>query len=90
MGSKPLGQLEIDEHAAEAGIVTRLEAFVDTIEGFAVSDKAAKGRSKDIYRGATALISTGKTLIIPRMAPHADVIAATMQAFGVEAILCRA
>ena len=86
MGSKPLGQLEIDEHAAEAGIVTRLEAFVDTIEGFAASDKAARGRSKDIYRGATALISTGKTLIIPRMAPHADVIAAAMQAFGVEAI----
>ena len=33
MGGKPLGQLEIDEHAAEAGIVTRLEAFVDTIRG---------------------------------------------------------
>ncbi|MDM7999391.1 MAG: acyl-CoA dehydratase activase, partial [Dehalococcoidia bacterium] len=28
MGDKPLGQLEIDEYAAEAGIVTRLEAFV--------------------------------------------------------------
>ncbi len=37
MGGKPLGQLEIDEHAAEAGIVTRLEAFVDTIKGFAHS-----------------------------------------------------
>jgi len=34
MGNKPLGQLEIDEHAAEAGVVTRLEAFVDTIVGF--------------------------------------------------------
>jgi predicted CoA-substrate-specific enzyme activase len=86
MGGKPLGQLEIDEHAAEAGIVTRLEAFVDTIKGFAASDRTAKGRSPDIYRGATALVSTGKTLIIPRMAPHADVIAATMEAFGVQAI----
>ena len=27
MGGKPLGQLEIDEHAAEAGIVTRLGSF---------------------------------------------------------------
>jgi predicted CoA-substrate-specific enzyme activase len=86
MGGKPLGQLEIDEHAAEAGIVTRLEAFVDTIKGFAASENAPRGRAKDIYRGATTLVSTGKTLIIPRMAPHADVIAATMQAFGVEAI----
>jgi predicted nucleotide-binding protein (sugar kinase/HSP70/actin superfamily) len=30
---KPLGHLELDEHAAEAGLVTRLEAFVDTITG---------------------------------------------------------
>ena len=33
-----MGQLEIDEHAAEAGLVTRLEAFVDTIKGYAGSD----------------------------------------------------
>ncbi len=85
MGSKPLGQLEIDEHAAEAGIVTRLEAFVDTIEGFARSGKLEQ-RTKDIYRGTTTLINQNKTLIIPRMAPHADVIAATMEAFGVRAI----
>ncbi|OGO38355.1 MAG: hypothetical protein A2147_05145, partial [Chloroflexi bacterium RBG_16_57_8] len=86
MGGKPLGQLEIDEHAAEAGIVTRLEAFVDTIKGFARSDKAVAGRTKDIYRGASSLVNTGKTLIIPRMAPHADVIAAAMEAFGVKAV----
>ena len=86
MGGKPLGQLEIDEHAAEAGLVTRLEAFVDTIEGFARSHKVAEDRTKDIYRGASAIVSTGKTLIIPRMAPHADAVAAAMQAYGVNAI----
>jgi predicted CoA-substrate-specific enzyme activase len=86
MGSKPLGQLEIDEHAAEAGIVTRLEAFIDTIQGFARSTKIDQVSPKDIYRGTSALVSLGKTLIIPRMAPHADVIAAAMQAYGVKAI----
>ena len=34
-----MGQLEIDEHAAEAGLVTRLEAFVDTIKGYTKSGK---------------------------------------------------
>lgn len=86
MGDKPLGQLEIDEHAAEAGIVTRLEAFVDTIQGFARSGKSEVVQPEDIYRGTTALITQGKTLIIPRMAPHADVIAAAMAAWGVTAI----
>jgi predicted CoA-substrate-specific enzyme activase len=86
MGGKPLGQLEIDEHAAEAGIVTRLEAFVDTITGYARSGRQTDGATKDVYRGATSAVSLGKTLIIPRMAPHADVVAAAMEAFGVNAI----
>ncbi len=43
-------------------------------------------QAKDIYRGTTAIVSVGKTLIIPRMAPHADVIAAAMEAFGVKAV----
>jgi predicted CoA-substrate-specific enzyme activase len=86
MGNKPLGQLEIDEHAAEAGIVTRLEAFVDTIQGFAASARDSGTIPGKVYRGASAGVSKGKTLIIPRMAPHADVIAAAMQASGVDAI----
>jgi predicted nucleotide-binding protein (sugar kinase/HSP70/actin superfamily) len=86
MGGKPLGQLEIDEHAAEAGLVTRLEAFVDTIKGFAKSGKPAEGQSKNIYRGAKSVVSLNKILIVPRMAPHADIVAAAMEAFGVKAV----
>ena len=85
MGDKPLGQIEIDEHAAEAGIATRLEAFVDTIRGHARSNKRVTS-AKDIYRGLPALINNNRTLLIPRMAPHAEVVAAAMQAFGKRAI----
>ncbi|MDP7415824.1 MAG: acyl-CoA dehydratase activase-related protein, partial [Dehalococcoidales bacterium] len=85
MGGKPLGQLEIDEHAAEAGIVTRLEAFVDTIKSYARSVKQPETPRRDIYRGASTVINAQKTLLLPRMAPHADVIAAAMEACGVRA-----
>jgi len=87
MGGKPLGQLEIDEHAAEAGIVTRLEAFVDTIKGYASSAKQREVPPQDIYRGASAFISPKKTLLIPRMAPHAEVVAAAMEACGATAVV---
>ncbi|GAH83004.1 unnamed protein product, partial [marine sediment metagenome] len=87
MGGKPLGQLEIDEHAAEAGIVTRLEAFVDTIKGFARSTRQREGPRKDIYRGASALINTEKTFLIPRMSPHAELFSPMMEAYGVRAIV---
>ncbi len=87
MGGKPLGQLEIDEHAAEAGIVTRLEAFVDTIKGFSSSGAPAGSRGEYHYRGASPVINAHKTLLIPRMAPHAEVVASAMDACGVRTIV---
>ena len=85
MGSKPLGQLEIDEHAAEAGIVTRLEAFVDTIRGHARWSGQPPAPRRDVYRGATAVVGAGRTLLLPRMAPHAEVLCAAFEACGARA-----
>jgi len=89
MGGKPLGQLEIDEHAAEAGIVTRLEAFVDTIQGFAQSaEKQEAPNREDIYRKAfPPVIDTTKTFIIPRMAPHIELVGALLEGSGFRAIV---
>ena len=85
MGGKPLGQLEIDEHAAEAGIVTRIEAFVDTIKAFARSTGQAKGWDENAYRSATITLNSRQTILIPRMAAGAEAFAAAMEAFGVRA-----
>jgi predicted CoA-substrate-specific enzyme activase len=88
MGGKPLGQLEIDEHAAEAGMVTRLEAFVDTIQGFARSAGKQEATHKDIYRKAfPPVIDTTKTFIIPRMAPHIELVGALLEGSGFRAVV---
>ncbi|MCJ7514740.1 MAG: acyl-CoA dehydratase activase-related protein, partial [Dehalococcoidia bacterium] len=87
MGGKPLGQLEIDEHAAEAGIVTRLEAFVDTITGFSSSARQHKVRRQDIYRGTVSTVSSHKTVLIPMMAPHVEAISAAMEAYGARTLV---
>jgi predicted CoA-substrate-specific enzyme activase len=86
MGNKPLGQLEIDEHAAEAGIITRLEAYVDTIESHAQATKKFEAPDRDIYRGSSTTITLGKTLVLPRMGPFIDVITAALNACGARAI----
>jgi len=88
MGDKPLGQLEIDEHAAEAGIVTRLEAFVDTIQGFADSARENEAPLKEeIYRKALSpIINNTKTFIIPRMSPHIELVAALLNGSGFRAV----
>ena len=88
MGSKPMGQLEIDEHAAEAGIVTRLEAFVDTIEGFAHSTGQPEiPRKEDIYRHASTFSKTMGTVLIPNMCPHMQIVKAAIESYGGGAIV---
>ena len=87
MGGKPLGELEIDEHAAEAGIVTRLEAFVDTIKGFAHSATELKVSAGDIYRGVPTVIKSSKTFLLANMSAHADLIGAAMEAYGIRALV---
>jgi predicted nucleotide-binding protein (sugar kinase/HSP70/actin superfamily) len=89
MGSKPLGQLEIDEHAAEAGIVTRLEAFVDTIKGYASSRKAVEtlAGNRDIRRFAYSKVNPNRVILVPRMCEGAVALAAAMRAYGVNAVV---
>jgi len=89
MGGKPLGQLEIDEHAAEAGIVTRLEAFVDTIRGFTQSaGKLEMPQREDVYRQAfPPVVDARKAFIIPRMAPHIELVAALLEGSGFRAFV---
>jgi predicted CoA-substrate-specific enzyme activase len=87
MGGKPMGQLEIDEHAAEAGLITRLEAFVDTINSYSRSGKTAHGFGKELYRSAPTMDNRGQTIMLPSMAPQAEMLAAAMRAFGVKAIV---
>ena len=82
MGSKPLGQLEIDEHAAEAGIVTRLEAFVDTITGFARSARQVEVLPQAVYRGTTVFNRTMNNILIPNMCPHVEFLKAAIEAYG--------
>ena len=84
MGSKPFGQLEIDEHAAEAGLVTRLEAFTDTIQSYNRGDFETL-HPVNIYRSASPLKRNDRTLLLPRMSPHVDVLVGALTAYGVNA-----
>lgn len=86
MGGKPLGQIEIDEHAAEAGYITRLEALVDTIRGYR---KAGLVPDTDPSKYSRIFIQKdlGAELLLPPMTSggHARVVTAGMRFFHVKA-----
>ncbi len=55
MGTKPFLVLELDSHSADAGIDTRIEAFLDIIEGYNLQKKEKEER----YDNGLSFVSTG-------------------------------
>jgi predicted CoA-substrate-specific enzyme activase len=75
---KPYLQLEIDEHSADAGAITRCEAFLDSLKNV----KAEKAPS--LKRGNPKTDRT-KKIYIPYMCDHSFPVVAAFKACGVEA-----
>jgi predicted CoA-substrate-specific enzyme activase len=79
MGSKPFLQIEIDEHSADAGAITRCEAFLDSIserKSIPVK-KPRKVVPLSIKKG-----TNNKIVYIPRMSDHTFGIAAAFESCG--------
>ncbi len=76
---KPYLQLEIDEHSADAGAITRCEAFLDSLKNvkslIATSEKPQ----------ARAVTDRTRKIYIPYMCDHAYATAAALRACGVDA-----
>jgi predicted CoA-substrate-specific enzyme activase len=57
MGTKPFLILELDSHSADAGVDTRIEAFLDIIEGYRAR---LSTQTKDRYDNGLRFINNGK------------------------------
>jgi len=79
MEGKPFLQLEIDEHSADAGVITRLEAFLDSI-------KNAKHEMKTVKKVVSKFEVNGKKrkVYIPYMSDHSFALSSAFRACGVE------
>ncbi len=83
MAGKAFLQLEVDEHSADAGAITRIEAFMDSLHN------VKAGRRVDAFvvpaksNGNSSL--QAKKVYLPPMTDHAHALAAAFRACGVEA-----
>ena len=82
MGHRPYLELEIDEHTADAGVLTRLEAFLDSAVGF----REVQTAHPPFVRSAQAF-HPERILYLPPMTDHLHAFAAAFQANGLEARL---
>lgn len=79
--NEPCCILQIDEHTADAGIITRLEAFADTVRG------AKPSSEKPVIRASAVSPQRvrGRKVWVPYASEGAKVIAAALRACGVDA-----
>jgi predicted CoA-substrate-specific enzyme activase len=78
---KPFLHLEVDEHSADAGMVTRIEAFLDSLQG---SEKNEKKNIKVIRpRPSPASPPKDRVLYFPYMNDGAYMLAAAARSCGI-------
>ncbi|MCJ7447069.1 MAG: acyl-CoA dehydratase activase [Bacteroidales bacterium] len=78
---KPFLHLEVDEHSADAGMVTRIEAFLDSLKGAEQNEK----RDHEIFRPRPSPSSPPKerVLYFPYMNDGAYLLAAAARSCGI-------
>jgi len=83
---KPYLQLEIDEHSADAGAITRCEAFLDSLRNVRekTRDKKRNLVAARAVRKSTPSLS-GRIIYIPHMADHALAFVSAFEACGLKA-----
>lgn len=83
MEDKPYLNIEIDEHSADAGIITRCEAFLDSVGNRSgISGKRIAANRTVAPRFSSR---TNRTVFIPRMSDHSFAIAAAFERCGIGA-----
>ncbi len=83
---KPYLQLEIDEHSADAGAITRCEAFLDSLRNVRnrrTSREETRPQTPAIRKSLPGL--KDRVIYIPHMADHAYAFAAAFEACGLQA-----
>lgn len=80
MGDKPYLQIEVDEHSADAGVITRIEAFLDSLEG-----KRGQPDTEVRKRQKHEVASRRRKIYVPYMCDHALAFAAAFRACGTDA-----
>ncbi|MBE0480126.1 MAG: CoA activase [Dehalococcoidia bacterium] len=93
MGENPCLVVEVDEHSADAGIGTRIEAFVDTVS----MPRVISGKTEEvdlnvmrpnggltILKPSRLIRELDRTIYIPYLSAHSDVLSAALQTAGLD------
>ena len=64
LGQKPLLTLELDSHTADAGLDTRIEAFLDVVRSYIEINKHIQAEKTEPFRAAKVVNEANKTWVV--------------------------
>ncbi len=79
--NEPCYVMQLDEHTADAGVITRIEAFADTVRAPRTPEPFVPFTTDSIHPNSLE----GKTLWIPDACAAARVLATTFRTYGIDA-----
>ncbi|MFN8255236.1 MAG: acyl-CoA dehydratase activase [Bacteroidales bacterium] len=82
MNGKPFLLLEVDEHSADAGLLTRCEAFLDSLAGY---QKIMAGKKAEEIRTIKRHLNPNRIIYFPYMRDSALAVAAAVRSCGMKA-----
>ena len=92
MAGKPYLNIEVDEHSADVGVITRVEAFANSLSKVTPvpAEPIAKyvdqaGRPKANLKTGIAELGNGTTLYLPHLYPFSQIFKVILQGRGVKA-----
>ena len=81
VGGKPFLMIDIDEHSADAGVMTRCEAFLDSLKNARIKEFKKESDKRQKHS-----LNKKRTMYIPYMNDCCFMAAAAMRANGVDAV----
>jgi predicted CoA-substrate-specific enzyme activase len=82
MQGKPYLHIEVDEHSSSVGVITRLEAFVNSLDNYDPTEKAKKALEPNTQ--STGEIVPQK-MLLPNLYPYSQVLCEWFKAKGIAA-----
>ncbi len=86
MGEKPWLVLEVDEHYSPVGLVTRIEAFLSSLEAHKTGAEGRRERDLDLpnrYRvGGVEVLDREKPVLLPHLYPYSTLTASRLREEG--------
>ncbi|XPV77607.1 MAG: acyl-CoA dehydratase activase [Desulfovibrio sp.] len=93
LGDKPALFLEVDEHSSDVGVQTRLEAFVNSLQGIPVKETTSEAidlhlngdgdLSRPVNIATSYVSSVHKDVLLPSLYPYSDIFCAVLNAKGI-------